>query len=78
MAGIILDKATVRVPIAATVSRKTGEIRFEYSYDFMDQVRFGQVMNKISRLHEAYEDAKVKAEAETMSGAATINKIDNN
>jgi hypothetical protein len=44
----------------------------------MDQVRFGHVMNKISRLHEAYEDAKVKAEAETMSGAATINKINNN
>ncbi len=73
MAGVILEKATAPVPIAATVSRKTGEIRFECSDDFMDQVRFGQVMNRISRLYEAFEDAKVKAEAEAMSGAATTN-----
>ena len=73
MAGIILDRATARVSIAATVSRKTGEITFEYSYDFMDQVRFGRAMNRISRIQEAFEDAKVKAEAEAMSGAATTN-----
>ena len=69
MAGVILDRATAPVPIAATVSRKTGEITIEYSWDFMDQVRFGQVMNRISRIQEAYEDAKVKAEAEARRGA---------
>ena len=50
------------VPICATVSRKTGEIRFEYSDDYMDQVRFGRVMNQLSRIQDAYEDAKAKEE----------------
>ena len=48
------------VPICATVSRKTGEIRFEYSREYMDQVRFGQVMNRLSRIQEAYEDVQAK------------------
>ena len=43
-------KATAPVPICATVSRETGEIRFEYSEDSMDQLRFGQVMNRLNRL----------------------------
>ena len=55
-------KATVPVPICATVSRKTGEIRFEYSDDFMDQVRFGRVMNRLSRIQEAWEDQQAKKE----------------
>ena len=58
------------VPICATVSRKTGKIRFEYSEDYMDQVRFGQVMNRMSRIQEVYEDLKVKAGAEAARGAA--------
>ena len=62
-------KATAPVPICATVSRKTGEIRFEYSDDFMDQVRFGQTMIRIARIHNAFEDAAAKA-AYTGGGAA--------
>ena len=72
MAGIILDKATARVPIAATVSRKTGEIRFEYSYDFMDQVRFGQVMNRISRIQDAWEDDRAKEAAQLSEAGRKI------
>lgn len=62
-------KATMPVPICATVSRKTGEIRFEYSDDYMDQVRFGQAMNRLARLQNAFEDAAAKA-AYTGGGAA--------
>lgn len=62
-------KATMPVPICATVSRKTGEIRFEYSDDYMDQVRFGQAMNRLARLQNAFEDAAAKA-AHTGGGAA--------
>ena len=62
-------KATMPVPICATVSRKTGEIRFEYSDDYMDQVRFGQTMIRIARIHNAFEDAAAKA-AYTGGGAA--------
>ena len=53
--------ATMPVPIAATVSRETGEIRFEYSMDGGDQVRFGRTMNWISRLAEYYMDQDAKA-----------------
>lgn len=56
-----LKKATMPVPICATVSRSTGEIRWEYSDDFMDQVRFGRVMNRLSRIHDTYEDQQAKA-----------------
>lgn len=62
-------KATMPVPICATVSRKTGEIRFEYSDDYMDQVRFGQTMIRIAHIHNAFEDAAAKA-AYTGGGAA--------
>ena len=58
------EKATVPVPISATVSRKTGEIRFEYSEDAMDQIRFGKIMNRLNRLAEAFLDAEAKARAE--------------
>ena len=56
-------KATMPVPVCATVSRRTGEIRFETSVDYMDQVRFGRVMNRISRLHEAWMDQQAKEQA---------------
>ena len=70
--GLTVERrASMPVPIAATVSRKTGKIRFEYSNDYMDQVRFGQVMNRISRDYEWFQDQKVKAEAEARGGAAT-------
>lgn len=58
------EKATAPVPICATVSRATGEIRFEYSEDIMDQLRFGQVMNRLNRLANAFLDAEAKARAE--------------
>ena len=57
-------KATAPVPICATVSRATGEIRFEYSEDIMDQVRFGKIMNRLNRIAEAFMDAEAKARAE--------------
>lgn len=57
-------KATAPVPICATVSRETGEIRFEYSEDSMDQLRFGQVMNRLNRLANAFLDAEAKARAQ--------------
>ena len=56
-------KATAPVPICATVSRKTGEIRFDYSEDIMDQIRFGEVMNRLNRIAEAFMDAEAKARA---------------
>lgn len=49
------------VVIGATVSRKTGEIRFETSTEYMDQVRFGQVMNRLSRIADAFADERAKA-----------------
>lgn len=58
------EKATAPVPICATVSRTTGEIRFEYSEDIMDQLRFGQVMNRLNRLANAFLDAEAKARAQ--------------
>ncbi len=58
------EKATAPVPIRATVSRTTGEIRFEYSEDIMDQLRFGQVMNRLNRLANAFLDAEAKARAQ--------------
>ena len=54
-------KATAPVPICATVSRTTGEIRFEYSEDIMDQVRFGQIMNRLNRIAEVFMDQEAKA-----------------
>ena len=65
-------RATVPVPICATVSRRTGEIRFEYSTDYMDQVRFGQVMNRVSRIQEAWEDAQAKQAAQLSEAGQKI------
>ena len=50
------------VPICATVSRKTGEIRIEWADDRETQIRFGRIMNRISRYLEAAEDEKAKKE----------------
>ena len=61
---------TVPVPVCATVSRKTGEIRFEYVRDGETTVRFGRIMNRIGREAERYEDRKVKADAEARRTAA--------
>ena len=52
----------IPVPVCATVSRRTGEITFEYSDDYMTVVRFGQLMNRLGRTQDAYEAAKAKAE----------------
>ena len=62
-------KANMPVPIGATVSRKTGKIRFKYSDDYMDQVRYGQTLNRIARIQNAFADASAKAEY-TGGGAA--------
>lgn len=61
MAKELPKKATAPVPICATVSRTTGEIRWEYSDEIMDQVRFGQIMNKLNRIANAFLDAEAKA-----------------
>ena len=52
------------VPICATVSRKTGEIRIEWADDRDTQIRFGKIMNRLSRIAERYMDMDAKAEAE--------------
>lgn len=65
MEGKQLPKeATAPVPICATVSRATGEIRWEYSREIMDQVRFGQIMNRLNRMAGAFLDAEAKARAQ--------------
>lgn len=65
--------ATMPVPVCATVSRKTGEIQFEYSRDYMDQVRFGKTMNRLSRIAEAFMDTEAKQQAgnDAIRGAAS-------
>ena len=52
------------VPICATVSRKTGEIRIEWADNHEGQIRFGKIMNQLNRIAEAWMDMDVKAEAE--------------
>ena len=52
------------VPICATVSRKTGEIRIEWADSHEGQIRFGKIMNKLNRIVEAWMDRDAKAEAE--------------
>ena len=52
------------VPICATVSRKTGEIRIEWADDQDGQIRFGKIMNRLNRIAERYMDMDAKAEAE--------------
>jgi hypothetical protein len=56
--------ATAPVPICATVSRATGEIRFEYSERIEDQLEFGKIMNRLNRIAEAFMDAEAKARAQ--------------
>ena len=52
------------VPICATVSRKTGEVRIEWADDRDGQIRFGKIMNRLNRIAERYMDMDAKAEAE--------------
>ena len=52
------------VPICATVSRKTGEIRIEWADDRDTQIRFGKIMNRLNRIAERYMDMDAKAESE--------------
>lgn len=60
------------VPICATVSRKTGEITFEFIDDLETQIQFGRIMNRISRIAEAYMDTAAKAAcADEFHDAAT-------
>lgn len=61
----------IRVPIWASVSRKTGEITFGYSSDPEDVLRFGQVMNRIGRMAERFADEEEKARADAFRSAAT-------
>ena len=50
------------VPICATVSRKTGEVRIEWADDLDTQIRFGKVMNRMSRIAEAWQDEQARKE----------------
>lgn len=52
------------VPICATVSRRTGEVRIEWADDRETQIRFGRIMNQLNRIAEAWMDRDAKAEAE--------------
>ena len=48
------------VPICATVSRRTGEVRIEWVDDRETQIRFGRIMNQISRMVENVENEKAR------------------
>ena len=50
------------VPICATVSRKTGEVRIEWADDRDTQIRFGKIMNRLNRIAEAWMDRDVRAD----------------
>ena len=52
------------VPICATVSRKTGQVRIQWVDDLDKQIRFGRIMNRLNRIAEAYMDMDAKAESE--------------
>ena len=52
------------VPICATVSRRTGEVRIEWADDLNTQIQFGKIMNRLNRIAEAWMDRDAKAEAE--------------
>ena len=52
------------VPICATVSRRTGDVRIEWADDRETQIRFGRIMNQLNRIAEAWMDMNAKAEAE--------------
>ncbi len=52
------------VPICATVSRRTGEVRIQWADDKAGQIRFGKIMNRLNRIAEAWMDRDAKAEAE--------------
>lgn len=54
------------VPICATVSRRTGEVRIEWADDLETQIRFGKIMNRLNRIAEAWMDRDAKAEAEAL------------
>lgn len=60
------------VPICATVSRRTGEVRIEWADDLKTQIRFGKIMNRLNRIAEAWMDRDAKAEAE----AAAVRRQD--
>lgn len=50
-------------PICATVSRRTGEIRIDWTDDADVQLRFGRVMNAMGRIVDAWEDARAREDA---------------
>lgn len=52
------------VPICATVSRRTGEVRIQWADDKAGQIRFGKIMNRLNRIAEAWMDMDAKAETE--------------
>ena len=54
------------VPICATVSRRTGEVRIEWADDLEMQIRFGKIMNRLNRIAEAWMDRDAKAETEAL------------
>ena len=64
------------VPICATVSRKTGEIRIEWADDRDGQIRFGKIMNRLNRIAERYMDMDAKAEAEAAAARCQDVKYD--
>lgn len=59
----------IAVPICATVSRETGEIRFEYSRDEQDVIRFGRVMTKLGKIYAQGREQETGADA--IRGAAS-------
>lgn len=64
------------VPIGATVSRRTGEVKIQWGDDREAQLLFGKIMNGISRSAEWFEYMKVKGwrESDAERGGETSEK----
>lgn len=63
------------VPICATVSRKTGKVRIEWSESKEEQIRFGSVMNRINVTAARFADETAKAAYQGGKRARGVNAL---
>ena len=52
------------VPVCATISRTTGEIRIDWQENADSFRRFGEIMLKIGRDYQAFQDAEARKDYE--------------
>lgn len=52
------------VPVCATISRTTGEIRIDWAENEASFRKFGEIMLKIGREHQAFLDAEARKDYE--------------